>query len=140
MLSVPHTRRRARLVKPKRVLLREAVSDRRLAAATASADESNVAKSIWERGEIVAGMDAAQRGQRGEIVDRAPPSESTVRRTRKPKHAGRLDLRERGLRCVCASPSLGFSFGAQASAASVTKRAASFPVETACGGRGREAP
>lgn len=57
--------RRERLyrVKPKTVLRREAVSDRRLATATAPSDESNVAKSIPERVEIVAEVDAAQRGK-----------------------------------------------------------------------------
>jgi hypothetical protein len=54
------------LVKAKRVLLRETASDRRLAATTASSDESNVAKSIWKRGEIVAEVNADKRGQRDE--------------------------------------------------------------------------
>jgi hypothetical protein len=56
-------RERLHRVKPKTVLRREAVSDRRLAAAAAPCDESNVTKSIPERVEIVAELDAAQKGQ-----------------------------------------------------------------------------
>jgi hypothetical protein len=50
-------------VKPKTALCREAVSDRRLAAAAAPSDESNVTKSIPERAEAVAELGAAQTGQ-----------------------------------------------------------------------------